>query len=104
MSTGVEPFHFESTRPIKGPAFAQQSEEIKWVPLNGAIMQLAGILYFAGLIITIRITIHHEIRSKRTSSPRDYGFLLFASFFGGYSPVRFLQPRFVPHAIRILEN
>ena len=46
MWTSIEPFHFESTRPINRPQFAQQSEEIKWVPLNGTIKQLDGILYF----------------------------------------------------------
>ena len=40
---------FISNRPglLTDAAFAQQSEEIKWVLLNAAIMQLDGIPYFA---------------------------------------------------------
>lgn len=98
MCAKVNPFI--SNRPgIRRLGFAQQSEEIKWVPLNGAIRQLDGILSFAGLIITMRITTHRETGWKYTSSLDDYGFLAFVSVFGGK-----FTSHFTRMAIRLLQR
>lgn len=71
MCTGVEPFHFESTRPIKEPRFAQQSEEIKRVPLNGYNYAIRrNTIFRRGLIITIRITARNDLETLAFVAPR----------------------------------
>lgn len=102
---------FISNRPglLTDAAFAQQSEEIKWVVLNAAIMQLDGnTIPFArsNHNHTNNYPGHENALGNVPCRSMITGFCLLPTFSAGSSLGRSLFTRRVNalHAIRILEN